>query len=399
MIGKLSVKNLAGRPGRTAAMLLLAAFLSFSVFGGSLMILSLQKGLAGLEARLGADVIVVPSSARSKFNVNDILLQGNPGYFYMSRDYADKIAAREGVERISTQLYLASVTAGCCSASVQIIGFDPETDFTIQPWARETYDGRLGYGDVLAGSDISVPSDGKLTFFGVECRVAAQLSKTGSALDTAVYANLETIQALTAASQERGLNQYNKTDPATVVSAVLVKVEEGYDVEAVKDDINVHVRKVVAVRAGNMISGIAENLTGISRLIGLFIAAVWALCLIIMMIAFSLIINERKREFAVLRVMGADRGRLAGLVMTEALLVCLAGGALGTGLAALVVFPFSRAIEAALALPFVIPAGGRAALLALLSLGACAAAGALISAASAVRISRVDTSRILREGN
>lgn len=380
-------------------MVLLAMFLSFSIFGGSLMILSLQRGLTGLEARLGADVIVVPSSARSKFNVNDLLLQGNPGYFYMSRDYVDKVAAREGVGQVSAQLYLASVTASCCSASVQIVGFDPETDFTIQPWAAETFRGELGHLDILIGSDINPQADGTLTFFGVTCRVAAQLAKTGSSLDTAVYANLETIQTLIAASQERQLNEYTSIDPAAVVSSILVKVKDGYDVEAVKDDINIHVRRVVAVRASNMISGIAENLGGISRLIGLFIAAIWALCLIIMTIAFTMIMNERKKEFAVLRVLGAGRKKLAGLVMAEAALLNLAGGVLGILLAALVVLPFSTAIEGSLGLPFVIPDGGRVLMLAALSLLACVGTGAAISAVSAARISRIDASLILREGN
>ena len=398
MIGRLCWKNLKGRPGRTAAMLLLAGFLSFSIFGGSLMIQSLQKGLGGLRARLGADVIVVPSSARSQFNIDDILMQGSPGYFYMSADIEGKIAAREGVERVSSQVYLASVTASCCSASVQLIGFDPETDFTIQPWAEETYGGALGDGELLAGSDVSVPVSGVMTFFGVDCHVAAKLSKTGSTLDSAVYANRATLQALIAASEERGLNRY-EVDPDRVISTVLVKVAEGYDIEAVKNDINIHVRKVTAARASNMISGIAENLEGISRLIGLFVAVIWALCLVIMMIAFTLLMQERKKEFAVLRVMGAARGRLAGLVTAEAVLLCLLGGCAGVALAALAVFPFSRAIEGALGLPFVAPGGGRALLLALLSLAACAAVGALISGLSAARISRLDTSLILREGN
>ena len=399
MIARLSFKNLTGRLGRTAALVLLAAFLAFSIFGGSLMILSLQRGLDGLEARLGADIIVVPSSARSKFNVNDLLLQGNPGYFYMNKSYADQVAAREGVEQVSCQLYLASVSAGCCSVPVQIIGFDPATDFTILPWARETYRGEIGRGDILVGSDVNVPQDGILRFYNVDCRVVAQLSKTGSSLDTAVYGNQQTIQALIAASQERGLNQYNQIDTDKVVSAVLIKVKNGYDVEDVKDDVNIHVRKVVAVRASHMISGIADSLAGMSRLITLFIAAVWALCLAVMAVAFAMIMNERKKEFAVLRVLGASRGRLAGLVMSEAAAVNLLGALAGIALALLAVLPFSAAIEKGLGLPFVIPDVGRVLLLAAAALGACLAAGAAVSALSAVRVSRVDPSLMIREEN
>ena len=60
---------------------------------------------------------------------------------------------------------------------------------------------------------------------------------------------------------------------------------------------------------------------------------------------------------------------------------------------------FNRAIERALGLPFIIPGGGRVALLCALTLLSCAGAGALIAALSAWRISRLDTGRILREGS
>ena len=148
-----------------------------------------------------------------------------------------------------------------------------------------------------------------------------------------------------------------------------------------------------------MISTIADNLTGVSRLIGAFIAAIWVLSLVIMMIALTMLMNERRREFAILRVMGASRRKLAGLVMAESALTNLLGGAAGVALAALVVFPFSGVIEARLGLPFVLPGGGRVLALALGSLAACLAAGAAISAVCAARISRIDTSLILREGN
>ena len=55
----LSVKNLARKPGRTTALVLLTAFLALAVFGGSVITLSLRAGLRSLEARLGADIILV----------------------------------------------------------------------------------------------------------------------------------------------------------------------------------------------------------------------------------------------------------------------------------------------------------------------------------------------------
>ena len=106
----LALKNMKRKPGRTAALILLAAFLAFSVFGGSLVIMSLQNGLTSYEARLGADIIIVPNQARSHGSIESILLQGIPGYFYMDDSILEKARNTEGVEIATPQFYLASAS-------------------------------------------------------------------------------------------------------------------------------------------------------------------------------------------------------------------------------------------------------------------------------------------------
>ena len=81
--GSLAIKNLLRKPGRTAALVILTALLALSVFGGSVVVGSLRQGLNSLESRLGADIIVVPSSAQSKASFQNMLLQGTIGAFYM----------------------------------------------------------------------------------------------------------------------------------------------------------------------------------------------------------------------------------------------------------------------------------------------------------------------------
>jgi putative ABC transport system permease protein len=75
------------------------------------------------------------------------------------------------------------------------------------------------------------------------------------------------------------------------------------------------------------------------------IAAIWALALVILLIAFAMIAGERKREFAVLRLLGTSRSMLGGLILKESALCSLAGGVLGAALASLIVFPFTTLIE------------------------------------------------------
>ncbi|MGP1471010.1 MAG: ABC transporter permease [Schwartzia sp. (in: firmicutes)] len=391
-------QNLCHRSGRFALLLLFAVFFAAAVFGGTILISSMQRGMQVLESRLGADVVVMPASARTQFNINSVLLQGTPGYFYMDAKVMDQVAAIQGVERVSPQLFLASMTADCCSASLQIVGFDPATDFVIQPWIKETYDGKIEDGDIVIGCNVRFTEDRMLKFFDVECRVVAQLAKTGSNLDNAVYANADTVRRLIASSQSRGMNQYNSFDPDKVISTVLVKVKEGHDIEKVRDDIKVNVRHIKAVAAKNLISDISSGLTGLADMIGLFVGVIWGLCVLIMMIVFTMVMNERKREFAVLRVMGTSRRMLAGLVVGEAMLLNLMGGVVGILLAGLVTSLFHHAIRILLGVPFLLPPLSSIALLAGGTLLASVLAGGLISALVAYHISSLDTSLILREG-
>lgn len=310
----------AGVAAVLTALVILSAFLSFSIFGGSLVVLSLQNGLESYEARLGADIIVVPNQARSHGTVDSILLQGIPGYFYMDESYLEKIAAREGVEDASPQFFLASTSAGCCSAAVQIIGFDPDTDFSIQPWIHESYSGAVGDGDLIVGSSIEVPSNHKLVFYNNSYNVVAQLDKTGTGLDTAVYANMNTIREMLDASTKQGFHYYDG-DPERAISSVMIKVSDGCGIENVTNDINVHVRRVEATQAKSMISGIASGLANVSRVVGVLVAAIWVLALSILMVAFVMISNERTKEFAVLRVVGASETMLKRLLLMESVIV------------------------------------------------------------------------------
>ena len=392
----LPIKNLIRRPGRTAALLLLVVFLAFSVFGGSMAVLSLRNGLNSLEARLGADIIVVPAKVKSKINLKQTLLQDTLGEYYMPASYMGKVAEVDGVERVSAQTYLTSMTTGCCSVSIQIIGFDPETDFTVQPWINARYQKHLEPCDIVVGSSVNLAPGETIRFFDVQCRVVAKLGKTGTNMDTAAYTTNDTIRVLMAAAKEKGKELLDADDPASVISAVYVKVASGYDVEAVMARIVGHARRTAASTTRSMLSGVSESLSGVASTVTLLVIAIWLLALVILIIAFTMIANERKKEFAVLRVIGTTRHMLAGMLLRETALLSVVGGVIGIALAALVVFPFGTLIGERLALPFLLPDAGKALLLAILTLIATLIVGAAASAGTAYRLSHVDTGKILR---
>lgn len=391
-------KNLARKPGRTAALILLTALLALSVFGGSMIILSLRGGLNSLENRLGADVIVVPSTAKSKTNLEQMLLQGTTGYFYMDREKLDRILETDGVESASPQLFLASLRASCCSVPVQVIGIDQETDFTVQPWIAESYSRTLNEKEVAVGCRVSAGIGESIRIYGVNCPVVARLAETGTGLDTAVYCSRETLQLLLDAARGLGHDLKISGSSEAVISAVYIKVRDGVDPQKVADDINIHIRKVEAVSTKSMLTGVSDSLKAVSGTITWLIAALWILALVILFIVFTMMVNERRRELAVYRLLGMSRNMLSSMILKEALLCSLAGALCGVTLGAALVFPFTTLIEQSLKLPYLTPAAGTIILCAVLALAVTVAAGSAASLRTARKLSRVDPGATLREG-
>ncbi|MCR5254050.1 MAG: FtsX-like permease family protein [Treponema sp.] len=390
--------NILGKKGRSAALFVFAFLLSFSIFGGAIILSSLRNGLKSLEQRLGADIIVVPYEARTKVNADTILNQGNRTYFYMPGSTLGKIAKIEGVEKLSPQIYMCSMNAGCCSVSLQLIGFDPDTDFTIQPWVRQSFSGTLKTGDILIGSKVTLTSSRNLKFFDRLWNIAAQLEETGTGLDNAVFANIETIRQMMDAADKLNWSFTDKKYADGMISTVMVKVQDGYDIDSVASLIQRRIKRIQVVKAKNMTSGIANSLSNVSKIIGILTIIVWFLCLIILIVVSTLIIGERKKEFAVLRIIGASRRKLSFLAMSESVILNTAGGLCGIIFALILIIPFHSLIKSAIGLPFLLPPATIIFVMFILTLVLSILCGCITSSYAAHKIAQVDTGTIIREG-
>ncbi len=396
---QLAFRNIIRNKARSAALILIVMFMTFLMFGGSFAVSGMSNGLKSLEARMGADVVVAPAKAASKVDIADMLMEGKQSYFYMDRSVMDEISKIDGIEKISGQYYLVSLSAGCCSVPAQIIGIDEATDFTVSPWIRQSYGRPLETYDVVVGSDINGAVGSTITFYDVDCRVVSKLEKTGTGMDTSVYCNTDTIKTLIEASVRNGTNLLAGNDPEKIISSVYIKVKDGVNPDDVRNEINLHVRQVNAESTKDMISGVGNSLSGIAAVVRLLIIIVWILAMIILIITFTMMINERKKEFAILRTAGASRGMLSGMVLKEAFMISAAGGILGIIAGGIAVLPVISMIEEKMRLPYLTPSIVHIVLLIAVSLGIAFVVGPVASAYSANRLSRVDAGRFLKEGN
>jgi putative ABC transport system permease protein len=393
---QLSVNNLKRRPFRMACLVIVVAILAFSLFGGSILTLSLKNGMNSMQQRLGADLMVVPEGHGG--DVKGILLNGTPDYFYFNQSVVHQVSEVNGVSQVTAQLFLASLSKSCCSEPVQLIAFDPDTDFVIQPWIAQSYGGTIGDGQLIVGSDIVLESNHTLRFFNHVYPVVAQLDKTATGLDSSVFMNTNTMKTMVVNARLVEANFSGDKAPEGAVSSVLVDIDAGYDADTVADTINSRVPGVDVVVQKDMISGTSNNLGSLVSYVYLLSAALLALVVIVLAVVFSVTINERKKEFAVLRIIGATRKKLIAVVLTESLIVSVAGSLIGTIAASLLVFPFSTYIGDKLHLPYLLPTAWAT----LAALGLCLfitfTVGPLVSIFSAFKISKAETYFTMREG-
>ncbi len=394
----ISIKNIKRKPFRSVMMGLISMLLSITVFLGSFAVISLKRGLEGYKARLGSDIVVIPSSAKGHGSVDDIYLQGITGNYYMPQNIIDKVSAINGIETVSRQFFLTSAKASCCSQRVQITGFDPDTDISVLPWIKDEYNGSIGEDDIIIGSEVSMPDNGILKFYGRNYNVKAQLDRTGTGLDNGVYANMSTVRRM--AESASGLSaspSFDGVDINTAASALFIKVKEGYDIDEVSDDINIHITKVQAQTAKSMVSHISDGLEGISGMIGILAVVIWILSVVLLIVVFALLSNERKKEFGVLRVMGASNRMLSGIMSIEAAIISLCGAVTGLGISFVPIAEFSGGMREKLELPFLSPEPLTILLLCLGTLIISGTASVLTAFFTARRIAARETGLLLRE--
>ena len=390
------IKNLKGRPARTGILIAICVLLGFFMLGGLLLMSGLSRGIDSLNARLGADIMVVPYEAAMKNSLDDIVLQGATGSFYMSANTAKDIENTEGVGEASEQFYLATLSAGCCSLSVQLIGFDPEGDFVIMPWIKQSNKiSELKDDEVLVGNSLNAFAGDTLTFFSDDVKVAGKLDKTGTYYDTAVFANDNTIKTLLASAKAiKAVSQ--DIDPDNAVSCVMVNVADGYAVDEVLNDINLHVKGVKAVRSEYLVSDVTEKMTDITTIIWVIIVLLWILSMLILTLIFHMIINERKKEFAIMLISGMSRAKLKRSVILEGVYIGLIGCGTGSLIALIAVTLFGRSIERSMAMPFLLNDVLSMVIYFALSVAAGCVICVVASSLAADRVVKSDVSQLLR---
>jgi putative ABC transport system permease protein len=393
---QLAIKNISGSAFRSWMVALCALLIASFALGTTLILRGAETSLRLAIERLGADIVVVPQGSETR--VESALLMGTTTRVWMPAETLEQVATVPGVAAVSPQLYLSTlVDAACCSVSdMFMIAYDPNTDFTIEPWLEEKLGHGLHLGQAVGGTYIFVPEgEQNIQLYGYHITLMGNMEPTGTALDASMFLTFETAHdiariSLTMAEQPLEI-------PPDSISAVMVRLEPGSDPDATALEIMHVVPDVTPIASLDLFRAYRNQMSGLRTAVVAMMGITLFLSVGLIGLVFSMAANERRRELGVLRAMGATRGFVFQSLLTEAGLLALAGGLAGIGLAVMAIYLFRQLIITSLNLPFLLPEIPTLLVQVLAGLAVALISVTVAALFPAYRISRLDPSIAMRE--
>ncbi len=354
-IFSLSVRNLRRRPVRTAAAALGIAVLSATALLLSALAISVHQSIDRGSERLGADAVAVERGSGVAYDAETMLLSGRPTYQLMDAVAVDLILAHPDVVETAGQLFIVSSQLSCCTVGdTLLIGFDPDTDFTVRPWLGTTLDRPLEPNEIIAGANILNEPGGRLTFYGTLFRVAAKLDRTGlPSMDNAVFIPMKGARRMIADSATKG--EAALDIPPGKISAVMIKFREGVNQERSAIRVEFDNPEYELVLAAQAMRAVRETMSVPMRSIAAAGAFQWVAVLFMVGVLFTLSINERRREAGIMRAVGAKRFHLFRMFLYEGLLTAAMGGILGSVLGVFALYLLADFLRVAMGGGFLMP--------------------------------------------
>ncbi len=294
-------------------------------------------------SRLGADLMVVPQNALT--NITAALLTAEPTGEVLDADLLDQ-AHITGIGRAAPQRVFRTEQSefGGQGESVDLIGYDPGNDFTIQPWINERLGRPMQPGDVILGAARDVPLGSEIALFGKPFRVYAKLGRTGAGThERGIFMPSAELLALVPAIRE----QTRKTPPMLEprkVSGFLIELTPGATELQVRFALLSHLSGTKVVAGGSLLTGIRQGVTALLGGAISLVSMMFASTALMVSVLFSAIVTERRSELGLLKAIGAKRSQIVGMVLIEAIVATGGGGLCGVVFGMLLLRLFERSL-------------------------------------------------------
>jgi len=320
-LNKIPLKNIKNHFSRSILLIFLLTLESLSVFYTFSLVDKMKSELEISEQRFGADIIVYPYASLTKISKEKLLMQGTPICYYLSRSVLKKLDNCDHIKELTFQVYILDETG---PKPIWIIGIEEDRDFVIRPWLKENHKIPLGENEVFAGSKVTL-NNNQVKLFNHNFKVLGQLDTTGSQLDSMVYVSMETLKNIIEISKEQGITDYKKLNPLKSFSSILINTDGPGYVSGVTSWINLHMRKIIAVRSEESLLTSSSSIHSSLQLTITISLILWFILLAALFIAQSMIMKERKKELYVWFSIGASIKKISKIMLLETLILVLSG--------------------------------------------------------------------------
>jgi putative ABC transport system permease protein len=337
--------------------------------------------------RMGADLLVVPRDAL--VHVSPALLTVEPGPLSLPASLVEEIARLPGVRTAAPQRHYRLAAGGSHGHEAELIAFDPQRDFTVMPWVKERTGQALQPGEVIVGARRPEPPGSEATLAGHTLSVHGRLALTGvGPFDRSFFASLETANRLAPGQ-----------DPDRV-SAVLIQLSPEARPEQVRFAL-AGMKEIKVISGTPLVTSVRPFLGAVLAGVLIFTGLMLLTTLLQISVLYSAVLAERRQELGLLLALGAHRGQVARMVLTEAGLTTglggLAGLLLGVGLLLVFQHTLGGYLET-LEVPLARPSAAAIGLAALSSLAVAVAVGPLGALLPSWRLCRRDPYNLARGG-
>lgn len=344
-IWNIAWKNVKSRTDRACVIIVFCFVLSASLFMGQIMLNCMESGLKSTSERLGADIVVVPANYYS--SIENALFVGEPCTVYFDKEWLERLKEIEGIEEISSQLFLASLGSECCETLTQLIAFD-EKDFVISPWINKNTSKEITQYEAVAGNRCGLKQGQKVNYYGVEFTIKDILEDTGMGYDYSIFFNYDGAKRML--SSESAQNFLSVSDE-NMISMINIKVKEGYDIEDVSNDIAMRYSEIAVYTTDKMLQTVEDRINSFLIYSNVMSFILGFLSIVAMMSIFSITVKERKREYGIYILFGTEKKQLTKIIVLEAAIMILSGIVLGIGISALIICLFQNLLFQEIGLP------------------------------------------------
>lgn len=346
----IAIQNIRYNALKSFLMLSFIMLQAFTLFASNIMIDSMKFNINNITSRIGADVIIVPDKFTQE--LRDSLFMGEPCTIYFEKSWIKKIQSVDSVYETTPQLYLSTMAATCCDAPVQLIAFEPNSDFMVKPWLKTPQKEDLKKDKVYAGYNIAGDIGDTIKFYNKNFIISEKLEKTGMGYDNSVFMTFETAKEFINSKEASSNLHLENMD--NLISMIMVNARADISPKKLATDINFQYPKEnIGVYTGNsLFSSISENITTLESYSILLMSLIYIVTTLALIVIFSMTINERKKEFGILLSVGASKKQIYSIINFEAIIISVLGAILGIVICFIFLLIFKTPIQNMLHIPY-----------------------------------------------